>query len=120
MTFLIDMAGNLVHHWWTPYSPTTKGSMLLENGNLLRLAWYPNRPFWGLWDVASAIQEIDWNGKTVVQCDVRQHNLTAHHDVVKTKRGTYMVLAWKLESEQYCLDLGLDPESALGHTLIYG
>ncbi|KAK3252676.1 hypothetical protein CYMTET_38039 [Cymbomonas tetramitiformis] len=125
-TYLINMAGQLVHYWWHPYAPDVKVSRLLENGNLLRLSWLPNAPFVGTYDAAGAVQEMDWDGRIVAECIIKENGnstspaVAGHHDAVKVADGRYLVLVWRIESKEFCFDLGLNPDSHIGSRMFQG
>src|SRR5438105_905574 len=59
-TYLIDMAGNVVHTWKSKYSPGN-AVYLLDNGHLLRTASDPkDRSFFG-GGIGGRIEEFDWD-----------------------------------------------------------
>lgn len=86
--WLIDMNGNIVHHWQTPYPPAQHGR-LLPNGHLLwpQKAKAPKIPVGG---VGSEILELDWNGKTVW----KHEDDTVNHDIRRLSNGNTMYNAY--------------------------
>ena len=79
--FLIDMAGNIVHHWKTPFPPAQHGR-LLPSGNLLwaQKGAEPPIPVGG---TGSEIVELDWDGKVVWQ----HKEPTINHDFQRLENG---------------------------------
>jgi hypothetical protein len=79
--FLIDMAGNIVHHWTTPFPPAQHGR-LLPNGNLLwaQKGGEPPIPVGG---TGSEIVELDWDGKVVWS----HKEPTINHDFQRLENG---------------------------------
>ncbi|KAK3281715.1 hypothetical protein CYMTET_10515 [Cymbomonas tetramitiformis] len=113
-TYLIDMAGQIIHTWYHPDNPVTKIVKLLANGNLMRMTWAYQKYFSDTFDAASYIEEVSWDGTIERKCHVANDNLTAHHDVWKTEAGTYLVPSWKIVSVAHCRDaLGLSPDALI-------
>ncbi len=79
--WLIDMEGNVVHHWTTPFPPAQHGK-LLPNGNLLwpQKGKEPKIPVGG---VGSEIVELDWDGNVVWS----HEDDTINHDFVRLENG---------------------------------
>ena len=75
-TYLIDMAGNLVHSWPSSY-PAGNVVYLLENGNLLHTC----TTFSGPGGSGGRLEEIDWDGFITWELDVTALSYLSHHDV---------------------------------------
>ena len=79
--FLVDMEGNIVHHWTTPFPPAQHGR-LLENGNLL----WPQKakaPVIAVGGTGSEIVELDWSGEVVW----RHEDPVINHDFRRLPNG---------------------------------
>ena len=84
--WLIDMQGNFVHHWETPYRPGNYGK-LLENGNLLYAAKQFEAPLpWG--GLSGKLMEFDWDGNLVWE----YQDEYMHHDFQRLPNGNSMIL----------------------------
>lgn len=95
-TYLIDMAGTLVHTWrapapWLPYY-----GYLLENGNLLLRCSTGKEPWLMMGGGSGAVVELDWDGRVVWQYE----DPTLHHDHCRLRNGNTLLLLWeRLPSE---------------------
>ena len=79
--FLVDMEGNIVHHWTTPFPPAQHGR-LLDNGNLL----WPQKakaPTIAVGGTGSEIVELDWSGEVVW----RHEDPVINHDFRRLPNG---------------------------------
>ena len=104
-TYLIDMAGRLVHTWSIGTNPR-----LLDNGHLLDAATDDPSGFAGF-------KELDWDGNIVWQYKETRTGYAPHHDFVRifnTKLGQYTTLyiANKTVTNEQCLAAGCDPADA--------
>lgn len=88
-TYLIDVAGEVVHTWDLPDQPGNY-AYLLENGNLLASSWTHGSPP-GLVAAGGLIQELDWDGNVV--WEHRDDN--QHHDFRRTPSGGLIYLSWE-------------------------
>jgi uncharacterized protein (UPF0248 family) len=85
--YLIDLQGNIVHSWKTPYSPGLSG-YLTDRGTLYYNGRFPEEnhlsrfPFKG-----GAALEMDWNGK--VLWEVRRPD--QHHDGILLRNGNVLL-----------------------------
>ena len=97
-TFLIDMEGNLVHHW----PDTERHPYLLENGNIL----------------TRGLKELDWDGNIVWEFNLpedRPDQDKLHHDQVrifnkKLNAPTTIVISRRHLSKEDALAAGADPK----------
>ncbi|KAK3259279.1 hypothetical protein CYMTET_31716 [Cymbomonas tetramitiformis] len=122
-TYLVAADGRLAHSWYTPDYPVQKFARLLENGNLNYMA-FGGDPFAAYPDYGKYIIERSWEGHVEKKCQIGYSQISqdgvitgimGHHDFVKTKKGTYIALMWRLETVEFCLnDLGLDPKGLGG------
>lgn len=104
-TYLIDMAGRLVHTW-----PIGTNPRLLDNGHLLDAATDDPSGFAGF-------KELDWDGNVVWQYRETRAGYAPHHDftrIFNTKLGQYTTLyiANKSLTNDQCLAAGCDPANA--------
>ena len=87
---LVNMRGELVHHWDIPTAPGNYG-YLLENGNLL----VGIRTFEGVQGLPAKggqLLELDWDGNVV--WEHTDHN--QHHDFRRLPNGNTVYLGWRL------------------------
>ena len=70
-TYLLDMAGNVVHTW-----PVGTNPHLLENGHVLDASKDDPSGFQGF-------QEVDWDGKIVWEYTEKREGYAPHHDWVR-------------------------------------
>lgn len=88
--WLIDMKGNVIHHWAMQHMPGPCGH-LLPNGNLLWLGRSPDA-IEGFGGNSTELVEVDWDGKEVWRVD----DLCLNHDFIRLKNGnTYSIDIWK-------------------------
>ena len=104
-SYLIDMAGRLVHTW-----PIGTNPRLLDNGNLLDAATDDPSGFAGF-------KELDWDGNVIWQYKETRTGYAPHHDFVRIfnkKLGEYTTLyiANKTVTNEQCLAAGCDPANA--------
>lgn len=93
-TYLIDMDGNLVHSWDSPYVPGAAVE-LMENGHLLRQADIDNPDFSG-GGAGGRLEEYDWDGNLVWQSDLSSTTQCTHHDFKRLPNGDVLLTAWNL------------------------
>lgn len=86
--WLIDMLGNVVHHWETSYKALY--GELLPNGNLLYMGQVDNGPLADLEGAGGNLQEVDWNGNVI--WEYKEPYL--HNAFDRTKKGNTLVLKW--------------------------
>jgi len=86
---LIDMNGNVVHSWETPYEPGMHG-VLLPNGNLLYAGRLPDTPLPEFGGMGGAIVEYDWDGNEVWHYE----DPFQHHDFFRMDNGNTMILSY--------------------------
>src|SRR5262245_62151829 len=89
-TYLIGLAGEVLHQWAHPLVTGTYG-YLLENGNLLwsgRLAEGPQH----MGGRGGLIREYDWSGMVVWE----HTHVGQHHDLRRLPNGNTIFLAWEV------------------------
>lgn len=86
--WLINMAGQFVHHWSLPYCLATYGK-LLSNGNLLyNLRQPPSERVLPLSGLSGKLCELDWDGNLVWEYE----DPYMHHDFYRLPNGNTMIL----------------------------
>lgn len=110
-TYLIDMAGRVVHTW-TSDTPPGQAACLLDNGHLLRCARDPAvRSFHG-GGLGGRIQELDWDSRLVWEFVYADDQHCQHHDIKPLPGGSVLVIAWEKKTEAEAIAAGRDPELA--------
>ncbi len=105
--YLIDMKGDIVHHWAVPGMVKLHGE-LLENGNLLcscqkRGAENPL----GLAFAVSTVMELDWDSNVVWELEDPKHDC---HDRCRLKNGNTLIMRYEvLDKEKEKLVKGGTP-----------
>ena len=89
-TYLIDMAGALVHTWRAPAPLRPYYGYLLESGNLLLRCTSGQEP-WKLGGESGAVVELDWDGGVVWRYD----DPMLHHDHCRLRNGNTLLLYWE-------------------------
>lgn len=89
--YLIDMSGNVVHTWTTPYPPGQSG-YLTERGTLFFNGQIPNASHVGQAPYrGGAALEMDWNGRILWEVKHPDHN----HDGIRLRNGNVMLICQK-------------------------
>ncbi len=85
---LIDLHGDEMHAWTTPYRPGLYG-YLTERGTMLFNGQIPNETFLGKSPfMGGAILEMDWNGRVLWEVRRPDH----HHDARRLRNGNLVLL----------------------------
>jgi len=84
--WLIDMKGQVAHHWKMTHLPGGDGR-LLPNGNLLRLNKTMKEPLLFFGSVSGELVEIDWDGNVVWKYE----DSYMHHDFYRMENGNTMI-----------------------------
>jgi hypothetical protein len=103
-SYLIDMAGSVVHTWRLGTNPR-----LLDNGNLLDATRDDPSGFQGF-------QEVDWDGRVVWEYREQREGYAPHHDWVrifnkKLHAPTTLYIANKSLTDEQALAAGADPRN---------
>ncbi len=104
-TYLLDMAGRVVHTW-----PVGTNPHLLDNGNILDASKDDPSGFQGF-------IEVDWDGKTVWEFTEKRAGYFPHHDWVrifnkKLNAPTTLYIANKTITNDQAIAAGADPKKA--------
>src|SRR5512136_1612846 len=86
--WLIDVTGNVIHHWDTKYKPIW--AELLLNGNMMYAGKGDKGPLADLEGAAGKIQEVDWSGRVVWE----YADPYLHHGFFRMKSGNTLVIKW--------------------------
>jgi len=86
--WLIDMKGQIVHHWETKNTPASH-AVLLSNGNLLFAGKRMDSPI-QIGGSGGELLEMDWDGNVIWQYE----DLYMHHDFERLANGNTLVLRW--------------------------
>jgi hypothetical protein len=105
-TFLIDMAGTVVHTW-NHTERANFSAVLLENGHLLRTGM-TNGPGFGA-GAGGRIAEYDWDGKMLWHYDLHSATQCLHHDFRFLPNGHILAICWHAYSKAECIAMGRDP-----------
>ncbi|MEW6667183.1 MAG: aryl-sulfate sulfotransferase [Thermodesulfobacteriota bacterium] len=96
VTYLMDMQGNVVHTWKSPYP--TWYARLMPDGHLVATLRCsrptPDRPGYDKYHMGGAsgmLIELDWEGNLVFE----YFDPNMHHDFRKLPNGNYIYLAWE-------------------------
>jgi hypothetical protein len=89
--YLIDMQGNVVHTWQTPYPPGQSG-YLTDRGTLFYNGQIPNKSHVGRapYRGGSAL-EMTWDGRILWEVKHPDHN----HDGIRLRNGNVMLICQK-------------------------
>ncbi len=109
-TYLIDLAGEVVHRWETAFPPGNL-AYLLPSGNLLRAARLEDNTVFQGGGIGGRIQEIDWEGKVVWDYRLSDEERCQHHDLEPLPNGRFLCIVWERLSREDALLFGRDPES---------
>jgi hypothetical protein len=101
-TYLVDMAGRVVHQWNVGTNPK-----LLEDGSILDASKDDPSGFGGF-------QRVDWDGKVVWEYTESRKDYAPHHDFVRTynkklSAWTTMYIANRTITQDQAIGVGADP-----------
>jgi hypothetical protein len=110
-TYLFDNEGQVVHTWTSEYS-SGAAAYLLDNGHLFRPAEAANRKreFQGP-AAGGRIQEFDWDGNLVWDCEYHSDKRLPHHDAIKLPNGNALLICWEWIDEAEAVANGRRPET---------
>lgn len=86
--WLIDMMGQIVHHWEVEHKPAAHG-VLLPNGNLLYAGKRMDSPL-QIGGSGGELLELDWNSNVIWKYE----DPYMHHDFQRLPNGNTIVLRW--------------------------
>ena len=101
--YLIDNQGREVHRW--ELEADALFAKLLENGNLLTFARYPDREADRNVPERS-VREVDRNGDTLWDCTPG----IPHHDFLEIPNGNVLILSRQLKTPEEAIAAGANPE----------
>jgi hypothetical protein len=107
-TYLIDMQGEVVHHWRTD-SPTASGLELLDDGTLLRAGREDREPKFRGGGIGGRIQRLAPDGSLVWSYQLASQDLWHHHDLELLPNGNVLAIAWERIPAEEAVGLGRDP-----------
>ncbi|MDQ3023645.1 MAG: aryl-sulfate sulfotransferase [bacterium] len=107
-TYLLDMAGSIVHTWTANYTPGAAAE-LLPNGHLLRLANLGNATFSNGGGRGGRLTEFDWDGNVVWTYDLSNSTQVTHHDFCVLPNGNVLLIVWNVVSDADMIQAGRDP-----------
>ncbi len=109
-TYLIEASsGDVIRTWESDYAPT--GSVyLLDNGNLLRGARYPDPEVFRGGGQGGRIQEFNWDGELVWDFPFATEDYLLHHDIEVLPNGNVLAIAWEAKSREEARRMGYRPE----------
>jgi outer membrane protein assembly factor BamB len=89
-TYLVNMAGEVVHTWQTAAPLKPYYGYLLDNGNLL-LRCTNGSERYGFGGASAAVLEMDWDGRVLW----RHEDPRLHHDHARLRNGNTLVIGWE-------------------------
>jgi hypothetical protein len=114
-TFLVDMNGEVVHHWPNTARPGNS-AYLLPNGQLLRTE-KSTRPEFKLGrGRGGVIEEVDPDGTVAWRLEFVSDEHLQHHDIEPLPNGNILLLAWERHSNDEAIAVGRAPELLRSHT----
>ena len=105
-TYLLTTAGDTAHVW-THARGGAYGSVLLENGNLLRPAESPVHGLTGAAAQNGVIQEIDRDGNVVWEFTYKSDQYVLHHGIWVMPNGNILASAFEKRTRQEVQQVGL-------------
>lgn len=105
-TYLVDLAGKVVHKWTSERSPSSV--YLCDDGSILRHERVePNKIFDG-GGICGRIARLGWDGKEVWSYTLVNEDQTTHHDARMLPSGNVLVIAWDFRYREDALAAGRD------------
>lgn len=109
-TYLIDLAGHVVHRWKSDHMPG-QVALLRANGHLLRagsVGPMGNGTFMG-GGAGGVLEEFDWDGNLIWRFEYSSPNHLSHHDIELLPNGNVLMIAWERKTREEALAAGRDP-----------
>ena len=94
-TYLLDMAGEVVHEWELPGNPGGY-SRLLPNGNLFYGSATEGGPPFKGGASGGLMREVDWDGNVIME----YRDDWQHHDCRRLENGNILYASWELMPEE--------------------
>jgi hypothetical protein len=116
-TYLINMAGEVVHQW--EHEDQVGNSVyLLPDGRLLRPLHVGDNQVFGAPPFGGGrLQIINWDGEVEWDYTLSSATRYQHHDVHPMPNGNVLALAWELKSRDEALAAGRSPDLLDGDKL---
>jgi len=112
-TYLIDLAGRVVHSWPSRYVPG-QAAYLLEDGSLLRCGREPRNQHFGGGGIGGRVERISPAGRVEWEFVYADQNHCLHHDIEPLPNGNILMIAWEKKSREEAIAAGRDPEQMVG------
>ena len=94
--YLVDMEGRVCHRWHLDEGISY--GFLLDNGNLLRGARYPDPEVFRGGGQGGRLQEFTWDGKLVWDFPFATEDYLLPHDIAVLPNGNVLAIAWEAKS----------------------
>jgi len=94
-TYLLDMAGEVVHEWALPGNPGGY-ARLLPNGNLFYGSATEGGPPFKGGASGGLMREVDWDGNVIME----YRDDWQHHDCRRLENGNILYASWELMPEE--------------------
>jgi hypothetical protein len=94
--YLVDVEGQIVHSWRSPYA-FSLAPYLKENGNMLK------------YSLRAPMQEFDWDGNLLWEYHYESASVTMHHDIAILPNGNILVIADETKSNAEAIATGRKP-----------
>lgn len=108
--YLVDMAGEEVHHWDTASKPGV-ATYLTERGTLLKCQRAIDHPiFRDSGGFGGSFQEIAADGTVLWNFVWDSESGLQHHDIEEMPNGNVLLIAWDRSGRDVAIDAGRDPE----------
>ncbi|MDE0905011.1 MAG: aryl-sulfate sulfotransferase [Planctomycetota bacterium] len=108
--YLVDMAGEEVHHWDTPLKPGDS-CYLTEKGTLLACQRYSDDPYFqDAGGHGGQILELAHDGEILWKFDWNGESGTQHHDLELLPNGNLLFVNWERKTRDVAIAAGRDPE----------
>ncbi len=114
-TYLIDVAGKVVHEWKSDATPG-HSVYLLPNGHLIRAEQVESPVFQG-GGQGGRLREFDWDGKIAWEYSCADATRLQHHDFKLLPNGHVLMIAWEFVSADKALAAGRNPNKESGEEL---
>jgi len=109
-TYLIDIAGRLVHSWASGYPPGLS-VYLLEDGRLLRstnTSSETNVLRGG--GAAGGVEILDWDSNVLWTYSYNTENYRSHHDIEVLPNGNILMVGWEKKTAEEAIARGRDTD----------
>jgi hypothetical protein len=115
-TYLVDMAGQLMHSWPSRYEPG-QAAYLLEDGSLLRAGREPGNRHFGGGGIGGRVERIAPDGTVLWEYVCADERRCQHHDIQPLPNGNVLLIVWEKKTRAEALAAGRDPRRMTGDEL---